>query len=247
MTVKLRKKIPAILLALLLLVACGGCGSAPAEEPQQEESTAASTEAETKTEPAEQAEQPADKTSSEEEPEATDSAEPSEAKPKAEEPASTDSTESAAPPKYLVDYLGMTIGEIADIWGEDYTLLEGDWNSCNPPGLCYDDNRTPLLFSYGPPTDKIENNKICRVELPEPDSEATLWIEEGVPCHVTLTDLKKLDLNNAPDDIVFDESNYWYNINEHIGVSFVWDSVYESQSFEPAYTEYPTILVGYNS
>lgn len=33
------------------------------------------------------------------------------------------SLNAAAPPEYLCDYIGMTVDEIAEIWGEDYEAI----------------------------------------------------------------------------------------------------------------------------
>ena len=246
MTFTLNKKIPVILLALLLLVACGGCGSSPTEEPQKEESTPTSTETETTTEPDEQ---PAEETSSEEEPESTDSTESSETEPKAEEPASTDSTESTAPPKYLVDYLGMTVDEVTAIWGEDYSLWGELYDGeaiYGGSGLYYDDLRTEIMFYfYSPSLEEMGNSEIKILDASDPD----LWIEEGMPCRVTLTDLEKMDLPGTPDGIQLnDTEHYWYNIKDNIFAYFYWSSAEESGSAEPAYTEYPMVtVVGYEN
>ena len=254
MTYKLNKKILAILLALLLLAVCGGCGSAPAEEPQQEES-AASTESETTTE---STEPPVKEKSSKEEPEAKDSTDSSEAKSETEEAAdSTDSSktkseteepasaQSAAPPKYLVNYLGMTVSEIANIWGDDYTLTEPGVME-GGTGLHYDDLRTNLWFIIEGSSSGNANDKISSVKLWEPDSEPDLWIEEGVPCHVTLTDLEQMNLPGSPDQIELGPMHYWYDIGNHITVGFFWNSVYENANIELAYTDYPEVYIHYN-
>lgn len=54
------------------------------------------------------------------------------------------SLNAAAPPEYLCDYIGMTVDEIAEIWGEDYEiyLSIGEGRI----GMCYADGRANAIF-----------------------------------------------------------------------------------------------------
>lgn len=50
-------------------------------------------------------------------------------------------------PEYMVEYLGMTVNEIAALWGEDYTVAP-DLYLGGSKGIYYEDNRIPATFYF---------------------------------------------------------------------------------------------------
>lgn len=54
------------------------------------------------------------------------------------------SLNAAAPPEYLCDYIGMTVDEIAKIWGEDYEISSNLWEGFI--GVRYADGRANAIF-----------------------------------------------------------------------------------------------------
>ena len=46
-----------------------------------------------------------------------------------------------------IDYLGITMDEVGDLWGYPFTYLDY-WYSGNAKGIYYNDNRVPMVFYY---------------------------------------------------------------------------------------------------
>ena len=67
----------------------------------------------------------------------------------------------------MADYLGMTVGDIAEIWGYDYRYMQ-DWLSGSLKGIYYEDGRIPYTLYFD--DDDVMNpsyspdEKICYVE-----------------------------------------------------------------------------------
>ena len=62
-------------------------------------------------------------------------------------------------PEYMVEYLGMTVNEIAALWGEDYTVAP-DLYLGGSKGIYYEDGRLPATFYF----QDIFNNGVQRKE-----------------------------------------------------------------------------------
>ena len=54
------------------------------------------------------------------------------------------------------EYLGMTLGEIKELWGSDCTL-GGDLFDGAPKGICYADKRTPYIFLFDEEPDSVSS------------------------------------------------------------------------------------------
>lgn len=78
------------------------------------------------------------------------------------------------------DYYGMTINDVANIWGRDYTLMNGllygGW-----AGIYYEDERCPFVFCYQSssiPTSCSGNERLSGIiAYPYPDENEFLVIE----------------------------------------------------------------------
>ncbi|HIY05611.1 MAG TPA: tetratricopeptide repeat protein [Candidatus Evtepia faecigallinarum] len=72
-------------------------------------------------------------------------------------------------PEYMVDYLGMTVNEIAALWGEDYTVMD-DLYLGDKKGIYYEDSRTMTGFYFLDPAGKgvqTGEEKIILIETSE--------------------------------------------------------------------------------
>lgn len=117
-------------------------------------------------------------------------------------------TESDAPQASAlapIDYLGMTVDEMANIWGHDYAMSEY-WLSGCAKGLFYTDGRTPLWFYF---LDEEYENKvhgddeIVIVEYAPTEGEGLDFVAPGLSSFLTYSELT----NMGYDGIIFGEGD----------------------------------------
>lgn len=90
-----------------------------------------------------------------------------------------------------IDYLGMTMDELGDLWGFPFTYMDY-WYSGNAKGVYYDDLRVPMAFYY------YDADFAGHAQGPEPIIMVSLGqnaypqireIAPGLPVNATYTDL----------------------------------------------------------
>lgn len=106
-----------------------------------------------------------------------------------------------------VDYLGMTIAELGDLWGRDITYLDY-WYSGNAKGIYYDDQRVPLLFYYDDAnfTGHAQGQEpIILVSFSPQSFPQGREITPGLSMHATYVDLRAKgypnELHTDPDEM----------------------------------------------
>lgn len=128
-------------------------------------------------------------------------------------------------PRYLIDYLGMTVDEIAKIFGEDYIVMDG-LLAGGSKGIRYDDYRSSAHFYFHDPL--MEGVKTGDEKIHIIQTGASDWmIEEGVPTRSTYSDLKNMGLDG--EVFVGDPETadwgfiYSYNVDSFTLVIFYWN------------------------
>lgn len=141
-------------------------------------------------------------------------------------------------PKYLVEYLGMTVNEIAEIFGEDYVIMD-DWLNSGSKGICYEDYRSSANFYFHDPLMeglKTGDERIHIIETAPSD-----WmVEEGVPTRSTYSDLENMGLDGEVfvGDPGFADWRFIYSYDADLftTVTFYWNF-----GDDPA-TTYPALI-----
>ena len=136
-------------------------------------------------------------------------------------------------PQYLMDYLGMTITQVAEFWGEDYTLCDG-WYLGGWKGMVYEDDRIPVTFYFEDPalSGTVEpEDTVIGIGAFSDD----LAITEGLSCRSTYPQLQALSLDGTLDD----SQGFVYSVllNDDTVACFEWEQ--ESAMA----TEYPAVLI----
>ena len=146
--------------------------------------------------------------------------------------------EELSRPQYLVDYLGMTVNELAEIWGEDYSVMD-DLFLGGSKGIFYEDFRASANFYFSDPLNedvKTGEEKIHIIETAESD-----WmIEEGIPSRATYVELQRLNLGGEViegDDAEW-AFEYWYQADDSTTVRFCWDYGQDPNTTYPWVTLY---------
>ena len=91
-------------------------------------------------------------------------------------------------PEYMVDYLGMTVNEIAALWGEDYTV-SSDLYFGGSKGIYYDDNRISATFYFQDASNNGVQTGEEQINLIQLSTD--LNVAEGFPTALTHPELKK--------------------------------------------------------
>ncbi|WP_417084271.1 tetratricopeptide repeat protein [Evtepia gabavorous] len=125
-------------------------------------------------------------------------------------------------PEYMVEYLGMTVNEIAALWGEDYTVAP-DLYLGGSKGIYYEDSRIPATFYF----QDIFNNGVQtgkeRIDLIEISSDLT--IAEGFFPALTRPELEST--HPEGEFAFFEESGngatYTCKYNDNISIIYGWE------------------------
>ena len=91
-------------------------------------------------------------------------------------------------PEYMVDYLGMTVNEVAALWGEDYTVVD-DLYLGDQKGIYYEDLRTKTTFYFTDPLGKGVQTGEERIDLIETSADGKL--AEGFVNNLTYTEMRE--------------------------------------------------------
>lgn len=130
-------------------------------------------------------------------------------------------------PSYLVDYLGMTVDQVAAIWGRDYIYI-GGWYAGSALGFYYEDWRVPCTFyvndlSYRGFADG--NDLIFLLSCPA-DSEIPL--AEGIPSNSTYPQLQAAGITGEfytgedANSGYGESASLYYQYNSAIMIEFCW-------------------------
>ena len=124
-------------------------------------------------------------------------------------------------PEYMVDYLGMTVNEIAALWGEDYTVMD-DLYLGDKKGIYYEDSRTMTGFYFLDPYGKGVQTGEEQIILIETSDDGAL--ADGFPNNTTYAYLKEQQPNGSfyKDDID-GSSGCIYQLNDRITLLYTWD------------------------
>lgn len=120
----------------------------------------------------------------------------------------SDVYESNTPGLLPVDYLGMTVGEIAALWGNDFLCGE-DWYEGAAKAIYYPDNRVPYVFYYidsAYESNPKESDIISIVRYTPVEGDGVTQITRDIPSRITYTDLERMNVegtfyNSAENDI----------------------------------------------
>lgn len=124
----------------------------------------------------------------------------------------------------MQDYHGMTIADIARIWGSDYTLGEaliaGGWAF-----IYYDDGRCPFVFcyeSYEIPTSCDENMLLDGVIAYPTANDAQFYVANGISVVVSYSDISQ----EIPGEYYYNEMDGGFSFNceiaQNIRTHFTW-------------------------
>lgn len=126
-------------------------------------------------------------------------------------------------PKYLVDYLGMTVNEIAELWGEDYEEQDGLFMG-GSKGIYYKDNRIHVVFYFDDPMDQGVKSGNERINYITASSYRGL-AAENLPCDTTYDELKSSGLSGEFDQ--YEDSDisaaYIFQISNDVTVMYEWN------------------------
>lgn len=111
-----------------------------------------------------------------------------------DQPAQPPEPTQPAQPAYLADYLGMTVGELAAIWGDDFMYDEGLYQG-GAQGLYYQDARVPMLFYYNDTQwvgDDVRQQPIIIVAVwSQEGASMDYMVSENLPFSLTYPQLKE--------------------------------------------------------
>lgn len=126
-----------------------------------------------------------------------------------------------------INYLGMTMSELWDLWGSDFTYMEY-WYSGNAKGIYYDDSRVPLYFyyhdTYYTSHAKGPESIMMLAFTPESFPQGS-EIAPGLSVHATYTDLRAKGATFFPEDLSGEHGNSAYCSLDLSGARafFYWD------------------------
>lgn len=124
-------------------------------------------------------------------------------------------------PEYMVDYLGMTVNEIAALWGEDYTVMD-DLYLGDKKGIYYEDSRTMTGFYFLDPAGKGVQTGEEKIILIETSDDGAL--ADGFPNNTTYSYLKAQQPNgNFYEDDIDGSSGCIYQLTDKITLLYTWD------------------------
>lgn len=125
-------------------------------------------------------------------------------------------------PAFMVEYLGMTVNEIAALWGEDYTTTP-DLYLGGEKGVHYADNRVPVIFYFYDPLNngiKTGEEEINLIEI-----SSDVEIAEGFSYALTHPELE--DAHPEGSFSFFEESGtgatYTCKYRDDISIIYEWE------------------------
>lgn len=138
------------------------------------------------------------------------------------------------PQSYLpVDYLGMTVTELATIYGNDFTYAS-QWFLGAAKGIYYSDLRVPFVFYYLDPEyqgSATGSEQIIIVELLQPENTAFSALAPGMLANMTYSEL----LDAGYTGTFYDEnsdmmwlaelgetSKFMIDYNHSVSITFYW-------------------------
>ena len=138
-------------------------------------------------------------------------------------------------PESLDKYLGITVKDVADIWGNDYVKTDY-WFLGGYLGFYYKDNRTPIIFYIDDQNNTGTINSDDVIVALEACQINTM-LTSSIPCHITYDELIELNLGGELSDGAgeFWDYSYYCNVGNNISVVFGWN--------DAAKTGYPNIFI----
>lgn len=126
-------------------------------------------------------------------------------------------------PEYMVDYLGMTVNEIAALWGEDYTVSP-DLYFGGSKGIYYDDNRIAATFYFQDASNLGVQTGEEQINLIQISTD--LNIAEGFSAALTHPELEKE--HPEGEFVFFEESGYnaTYTCQYRDDISIIYEWTY---------------------
>lgn len=124
----------------------------------------------------------------------------------------------------MVDYYGMTVNDIVDIWGSDYTvtdyLIGGGWG-----GIYYEDKRCPFIFCFEstsmPPNCDGNEQLSGIIGYPEKqDSDFSVIDDIKLVC--TMTEVSEKISGTFYEDELLDGQTYHCKLDNGIILNFTW-------------------------
>ncbi len=133
---------------------------------------------------------------------------------------------------YACNYLGKTLEEIEETWGEDHTT-GGVFIPGQDEGLCYADNRTPYIFFFGEekglPAGKEDTVTMVRVAGGAGEISSKVIGEE--PRKVLN---RRFPQNRSSDSVKLDATIITFNDEENnIRVAFMWSNAAMKDNKKP--------------
>lgn len=124
-------------------------------------------------------------------------------------------------PAFMVEYLGMTVNEIASLWGEDYIVMD-DLYLGDKKGIYYEDSRTKTTFYFTDPFGKGVQTGEERINLIETSDDGAL--ADGFSNNVTYGDLRvQQPGGNFYEDPFEGPAGCTYQFSDKITVLYNWD------------------------
>lgn len=132
-----------------------------------------------------------------------------------------------------VDYLGMTVNEVAEIWGSDFVYMDG-WFQGDAKGFHYEDKRIPYIFNFNDANWRgyaLGTEPIALVEIYEEGqnpSNIKSMLTPELPSDVTYTQLKqggfanKLVQGEEADSGWGETGAAYYQYTDDISFVFNW-------------------------
>lgn len=126
----------------------------------------------------------------------------------------------------MVDYIGMTVNELAEIWGNDYQITEY-WETGAAKGIYYDDVRIPFMFYFIDHEHKHNSeytgNEVIEIVQGYSVANEDYFATDDVNISLTFADL----IDNIQGEYFSmwegEEFVYRYYYDDNISVSFVWE------------------------
>lgn len=143
--------------------------------------------------------------------------------------------EELSRPQYLVDYLGMTLNELTEVWGTEYQYSE-DWYLGDLKGVYYEDLRIPVEFFFSDPmmTGVVGGDAVIYAVS---TGAVDLLVAEGIPCQVTYEQIKQLAPSGEAGEWPESEADtYKIELGENTSAVFGWEEGFRSDT-------YPWVLV----
>ena len=140
-------------------------------------------------------------------------------------------------PQYLIEYLEMTVNDVAAVWGDDYTVID-TWFAGASKGIYYKDNRTTTKFYFHDPKHEGIKTGNEKINLIVETSGTNSMIKEGMPCQMTYRQLNSIEgVSSLIEDEEYGGVVCNYEISPSITASFNWNNGADPN------TTYPSIML----